>query len=218
MNLDNDDTYTIGTSNGLLVACRNGNTLHFLYDEDEGDYLYDGLEADSAICWSTGTDVITIARSSFQCPSTWYSAVGSGDYNGYVLHMHGQGDNDSLFGGDGRDKICGGSGNDRVFGHDGNDILDGLSGHDTMRGGDGDFDELWGHNGDDCLRDEDGSDDYLNGESNTDRCVWDEGAAFETLTCGGAGYTPNTVGQGATSCTEYGEDGELECDFRCSWD
>jgi len=211
VDLSGSDTYVIGRTGGLLIACRSGTTLHFLYDESIGDYLYDGLEADSAICWGNGADTVTIARSSFQCSGAWYSSMSSGYYNGYILHMHGQAGSDHLYGGDGPEKLCGGADGDHLLGFGGNDVVDGLSGDDLIQGGSG-TDELWGYTGSDCIYDESGADDYLNGESGFDGCIWDNGADFSTLTCDGdGGYTRNS--SGTVSCT-YSTAG---CDGSCTF-
>ena len=83
--------------------------------------------------------------------------------------IDGNGGRDSLRGGDGDDRLRGGAGRDTLRGDDGRDVLLGQGGRDGLRGGNG-ADRLWGGDGSDRLSGGDG-DDRLGGGRHADK-LW----------------------------------------------
>ncbi len=67
------------------------------------------------------------------------------------LHSRGNGGDDTIYGGDGRDALQGNEGNDTIYGGSNNDALQGNDGRDKLYGGSGD-DALHGGAGDDILK------------------------------------------------------------------
>lgn len=97
-------------------------------------------------------------------------------------HLIGGDGRDDLFGGEGDDVLDGGAGRDDLRGGDGDDKLDGGSGKDDLRGNAGD-DKLWGRGGDDELRGN-GGDDVLRGNNGDDELLGGNG---DDLLIGGNG-------------------------------
>jgi Ca2+-binding RTX toxin-like protein len=66
------------------------------------------------------------------------------------------GDNDDIYGGNGKDKIYAGAGNDMVNGGEGKDKIHAGAGNDVVNGGEG-KDKMWGGYGSDIFEFEKGS-------------------------------------------------------------
>ncbi|NUE67079.1 calcium-binding protein [Snodgrassella sp. ESL0253] len=110
----------------------------------------------------------------------------------YIFAESGDGKDNVIFDGQGKEIVNGGDGNDTLWGGDGNDILNGGAGDDILYGGAGDDilnggvgdDILYGGAGDDILNGGDGY-DILNGGEGNDIL---NGGAGNDLLSGGAGY------------------------------
>jgi Ca2+-binding RTX toxin-like protein len=128
----------------------------------------------------------------------WLSDLDDAAMNGtpIVMWAHGEGGNDTLFGGGGDDKLLGEADNDYLVGAEGNDSLYGEGGNDTLKGflgddrlyGDDGTDELWGDAGQDSLYGGIGDDtlrggqddDYLSGAAGNDTLYGEDGADYLT--------------------------------------
>ncbi len=157
-----------GTHNNDIVTVAGGSTANLIVVKFSGvetrefntadfDYiLFKGRFGDDL--FSNATDVVT-------------QAFGDGDNdslyggNGDDVIEGGAGD-DRLYGRRGHDRIIGGGGNDLIYGSDGNDWLRGGAGNDVLSGDDGE-DTLLGDNGDDQLHGH-GGDDLLYGWNGND--------------------------------------------------
>jgi len=113
-----------------------------------------------------GDDVIYGSRST---NNTYYTDSLHGDADQDVIYgqagddtISGDGDVDTLDGGTGDDTISGNGGNDTIDGGAGSDILSGNAGNDTIDGGAG-GDYINGHDGADTIRGEEGDDEILGG-------------------------------------------------------
>ena len=102
--------------------------------------------------------------------------------NGRV-RMHGNGGNDTFYGGTGRDIMFGGAGADRMFGRNGNDYADGGDGNDYIDGGNGN-DTLFGGAGRDQVNGGMGV-DALDGGTGEDVLVAIDDATLDTVDGGG---------------------------------
>ncbi|MBY6044590.1 M10 family metallopeptidase C-terminal domain-containing protein [Phaeobacter italicus] len=152
-----------------------GNTTYSGARTDTVDLIWDtgGVDTFDASDRSSGVrlDLRQMAFSSFDADSdvvighgvTIENAIGGLGRD----RLTGNGSNNQLTGGRGRDTLLGETGNDSLVGNGGVDILKGGSGRDTLKGGYGN-DRLFGNSGNDLLLGGPGR-DTLNGQLGNDQ-------------------------------------------------
>ena len=145
---------------------------------------------------------VTLSAASKNFSATKYNDLATIDGLAAVspIKITGNGLNNSILGGAGKDKLYGSTGNDSLNGGKGNDSLNGGSGNDILSGGSGN-DTLIGSTGKDSLSGGSGKDKLYGGAGND--TLWD-GAGNDTL-YGGDGkdtfiYKP---GEGTDKIMDY---------------
>jgi Ca2+-binding RTX toxin-like protein len=136
------DTLTLSSSNGLVIATRNGSSTIFS----------SSLVTSANISGGDGADNITNSTS---LPSTLSGGNGNDTING-------GGGNDSIDGGANDDSLVGNNGDDTIIGGSGIDKMFGGGGNDSFKALDGVVDSIDGGTGTDIIIDKDATDTLLN--------------------------------------------------------
>jgi len=133
----------------VLAGCVNGDL------KVDGFQVRDKQARDAVVCLGSGSDTLKVLAAGETSPCRFLGLpiqMTAWQYNNFELVVYGQGGNDSITGGDGKDQLCGGTGNDKLLGRNNVNELNGGPGNDDITGGT-DIDYMFGAEGDDIIID-----------------------------------------------------------------